>query len=96
MRQEPSELPDAPSASQTQSSSSSVTQSVPQHEPSKNHIFWIIPNYRSDENAAEIKPLTPAEKMKVALDDSLIPQRFWWLVFLPDYPWPRSSTAHSE
>src|SRR5579863_2539358 len=58
--QEPSVLPDAPSASQTQSNPSSVTQSVPQHEPSKNHIFWIIPNYRSDENAAEIKPLTPA------------------------------------
>src|SRR5579863_6371620 len=94
--QEPSGLPDAPSASQTQSNPSSVTQSVPQHEPSKNHIFWIIPNYRSDENAAEIKPLTPAEKMKVALDDSFDPQRFWWLVFLPDYPWPRGSTAHSE
>ena len=45
--QEPSGLPDAPSASQTKSSPSSVTQSVPQHEPSKNHIFWIIPNYRS-------------------------------------------------
>src|ERR1022692_1266945 len=58
--QEPSRLPDAPRASQTQSSPSSVAQTVPQHEPSKNHIFWIIPNYRSDENAAEIKPLTPA------------------------------------
>jgi hypothetical protein len=48
---------------------------VPQHEPSKSHTFWIIPNYRSDENAAEIKLLTPAEKMKVALDDSFDPQR---------------------
>jgi hypothetical protein len=74
--QEPSGLPDAPSASQTQSSPSSVMQSVPQHEPSKNHIFWIIPNYRSDENAAEIKPLTPAQKMKVALDDSFDPSAF--------------------
>ena len=74
--QEPSGLPDAPSASQTRSSPSSVTQSVPQHEPSKNHIFWIIPNYRSDENAAEIKPLTSAEKMKVALDDSFDPSAF--------------------
>jgi hypothetical protein len=74
--QEPSGLPDAPSTSQTQSVSSSVAQSVPQHEPSKNHIFWIIPNYRSDENAAEIKPLTPAEKMKVALDDSFDPSAF--------------------
>jgi hypothetical protein len=74
--QEPPRLPDAPSASQTQSGPSSVAQSVPQHEPSKNHIFWIIPNYRSDENAAEIKPLTPAEKMKVALDDSFDPSAF--------------------
>ncbi len=74
--QEQSRLPDAPSASQTQSSPSSVAQSVPQHEPSKNHMFWIIPNYRSDENSAEIKPLTPAEKMKVALDDSFDPSAF--------------------
>ena len=44
-----------------------------QHEPSKNHILWIIPNYRSDENAEEIKPLKPAEKMKVSLDDSFDP-----------------------
>jgi hypothetical protein len=74
--QEPSGLPDAPSASQSQSPPSSVAQRVPQHEPSKNHIFWIIPNYRSDENAAEIKPLTSAEKMKVALDDSFDPSAF--------------------
>jgi len=74
--QESSRLPDAPSASQTQAGPSSVAQSVPPHEPSKNHIFWIIPNYRSDENAAEIKPLTPAEKMKVALDDSFDPSAF--------------------
>jgi hypothetical protein len=59
--QEPARLPDAPSASQTQSGPSGVAQSVPQHEPSKNHIFWIIPNYRSDESSAEIKPLTSRE-----------------------------------
>jgi hypothetical protein len=69
--QESSGLPDAPSANQTPSGPSGAAQSVPQHEPSKNHFFWIIPNYRSDENAAEIKPLTSAQKMKVALDDSL-------------------------
>jgi hypothetical protein len=74
--QELSGLPDAPSASQTRSGPSGVAQSAPQHEPSKNHIFWIIPNYRSDENAAEIKLLTPAEKMKVALDDSFDPSAF--------------------
>ena len=71
-----STLPDAPSTTQTQSGSSSVGQSVPQHEPSKNHIFWIIPNYRSDENSAEFKPLTPGAKMKVALDDSFDPSAF--------------------
>jgi hypothetical protein len=54
----------------------SVAQSVPQHEPSKNHIFWIIPNYRSDENSAEIKPLTPGAKMKVALADCFDPLAF--------------------
>jgi hypothetical protein len=74
--QESSKLPDAPSAAQTQSEPSSVAQSVAQHEPSKNHIFWIIPNYRSDENSAEVKPLTPGTKMKVALDDSFDPSAF--------------------
>jgi hypothetical protein len=74
--QEPSTLPDAPSSSQTQSGPSNLIQNDQQHEPSKNHIFWIIPNYRSDENPAEIKPLTSAEKMKVALDDSFDPSAF--------------------
>lgn len=74
--QEASSLPDAPSASQTQSDPPSLAHDTPQHEPSKNHIFWIIPNYRSDENAADIKPLTPREKMKVAFDDSFDPSAF--------------------
>lgn len=71
--QQSSTLPDAPSANQTQSGQSQPSQP---HEPSKNHIFWIIPNYRSDENSTEIKPLTPAKKMKVALDDSFDPSAF--------------------
>jgi hypothetical protein len=74
--QETSALPDAPSVSQTQSRPSDPIKHDQQHEPSKNHIFWIIPNYRSDENSAEIKPLTPAEKMKVSLDDSFDPSAF--------------------
>jgi len=75
--QEPSGLPDAPSASQTQSAPSSVAQSVPQREPSKNHIFWIIPNYRLDENAAEIKPLTVCRE-----DESCIGRLFRSSAFL--------------
>ena len=74
--QETSALPDAPSATQTQSKPSNLIQQDEQHEPSKNHILWIIPNYRSDENPEEIKPLTPAEKMKVSLDDSFDPSAF--------------------
>jgi hypothetical protein len=70
--QETSALPDAPSATQTQSKPSNLMQ----HEPSKNHILWIIPNYRSDENSEEIKPLTPTKKMKVSLDDSFDPAAF--------------------
>ena len=69
-------LPDAPSASPTQSGPSSSAQDSQRHEPSKNHIFWIIPNYRSDENLAEIKPMEPKAKMKVALDDSFDPSAF--------------------
>ena len=74
--QETSALPDAPSATQTQSKPSNLIPHDKQHEPSKNHILWIIPNYRSDENSEEIKPLTPAEKMKVSLDDSFDPSAF--------------------
>jgi hypothetical protein len=74
--QETAALPDAPSATQTQSKSSDPIQHDEQREPSKNHILWIIPNYRSDENSEEIKPLTPAEKMKVSLDDSFDPSAF--------------------
>ncbi len=74
--QEPPALPDAPSATQTQSRPSRLKQHDDQHQPSKNHIFWIIPNYRSDENPAEIKALTPAKKMKVSLDDSFDPSAF--------------------
>jgi hypothetical protein len=74
--QEPSALPDAPSTTQTQSKPSNLTQHDEHREPSKNHILWIIPNYRSDENPGEIKALTPAEKMKVSLDDSFDPSAF--------------------
>jgi hypothetical protein len=74
--QESSPLPDAPGARQSQAGPSKTAQDNQRHEPSKNHIFWIIPNYRSDENPAEIKPLTPRAKMKVAFDDSFDPSAF--------------------
>ena len=72
MGQEGSPLPDAPKPSQTQS----PVQNGQQHEPSKNHIFWVIPNYRSDEDSTQTKPLTPGAKMKVAFDDSFDPSAF--------------------
>ena len=74
--QDSAALPDAPSATQTQSKPSNAKKQDDQHEPSKNHIFWIIPNYRSDENSGQIKALTPAEKMKVSFDDSFDPSAF--------------------
>src|SRR6202041_2005719 len=74
--QETSALSDAPSATQTQSKPSNLIQHDEEHEPSKNHILWIIPNYRSDENPGEVKALAPAEKMKVSLDDSFDPSAF--------------------
>ncbi len=74
--QQSSTLPDAPSSSQTQSGPSTLEQDGQQPQLSKNHIFWVIPNYRSDENPAEIKPLTPGSKMKVAFDDSFDPSAF--------------------
>jgi hypothetical protein len=72
MGQETSPLPDAPKPGQTQSPG----QNGGQHEPSKNHIFWVIPNYRADESPTTIKPLTPGAKMKVSFDDSFDPSAF--------------------
>jgi hypothetical protein len=45
--QETSAPQDAPSATQTQSKPLNLIQHDDQHEPSKNHILWIIPNHRS-------------------------------------------------
>ncbi len=74
--QDTSTLPDAPSSSQIQSGPSTLEQDGQQPQLSKNHIFWVIPNYRSDETSAEFKPLTPGAKMKVAFDDSFDPSAF--------------------
>jgi len=74
--QETSTLPDAPQPAQAQSRQSSSEQNSQQHQLSKNHIFWVIPNYRSDEKSTQIKPLTPGAKMKVAFDDSFDPSAF--------------------
>ncbi len=76
MGQEVSPLPDAPRPIQSQAPQPNPKQTGPQHEPSKNHILWVIPNYRSDENSTQFKPLTPGAKMKVALDDSFDPSAF--------------------
>jgi len=67
-------LPDAPQP-QDQSKESNPQQDRPAR-PSKNHIFWVIPNYRADENTAEIKPLTPKAKFKIAVSDSFDPSAF--------------------
>jgi len=72
MGQGTSPLPDAPKPSQTQSPGPNSAQ----HEPSKNHILWVIPNYRSDEASTTITPLRPRAKLKVAFDDSFDPSAF--------------------
>jgi hypothetical protein len=71
-----SPLPDAPQPAQSQTPQSNPEQNGPQHEPSKNHIFWVIPNYRSDDNTTTILPMTRSAKMKVAFDDSFDPSAF--------------------
>jgi hypothetical protein len=74
--QDRSSPPDAPQPAQSPSPQSNPDQNARQHIPSKNHIFWVIPNYRSDEDPTKFKPLTPRAKMKVALDDSFDPSSF--------------------
>lgn len=65
-----STLPPAPS------SSASSEPDLAKHQPSQNHIFWVIPNYREDEDSKNIKPLTPRQKLKIAFDDSFDPSAF--------------------
>jgi hypothetical protein len=70
-----SQLPDAPQP-QNQPKDTEVKQKAPS-DYSQHHIFWIIPNYRADENNfAQFKPLTSREKLKVAFDDSFDPSAF--------------------
>lgn len=66
-------LPDAP---QPQQDPSPLSRPGKEHRLSKNHIFWIIPNYREEENSADVKPLTPRAKLKLAFDDSFDPSAF--------------------
>jgi hypothetical protein len=69
-------LPDAPQPAQLQSSQSNPKQGEQHYQVSKNHIFWVIPNYRSDEDPTKIKALTPGAKMKLAFYDSFDPSAF--------------------
>ena len=73
-----SPLPDAP---QPQNQARQAARSDPEqnsegNKVSKNHIFWVIPNYRADESQAEFQPLRPGAKFKVAVDDSFDPSAF--------------------
>jgi len=70
-----SSLPDAPQP-QNQAKESKPEKNDQPSKPSKNHIFWVIPNYRADENTAEIKPLTPGAKFRIAFDDSFDPSAY--------------------
>jgi hypothetical protein len=70
--------PDAPQPqNQVQEATrSKADQNSERNKISKNHIFWVIPNYRADESQAEFKPLTRDAKFKVAVDDSFDPSAF--------------------
>jgi hypothetical protein len=47
-----------------------------QSVPSDKRIFWIIPNYRTIEESANVPPLTPKEKFTLAWKDSVDPGVF--------------------
>lgn len=68
-------VPEAPQ-SQTKGKQSSPEPNGQEHKPSKNHIFWVIPNYREDEDIGKVRPLAPRAKFKMAFDDSFDPSAF--------------------
>lgn len=53
-----------------------ATQDGDKKDFSKTHIFWVIPNYRAEENEFESRPLMPKQKFRVAFDDSFDPSAF--------------------
>lgn len=69
-------LPDASQPAQGQSGAPAAAPAKPEHVRSAHHIFWVIPNYREDENGGVFTPLTSHQKLKVALDDSFDPSAF--------------------
>jgi hypothetical protein len=70
-------LPDAPAPQAgSESRTADPLQNGQQSKPSKNHIFWVIPNYRSDEDPIETGPLAPKAKFKLAALDSFDPSAF--------------------
>ena len=72
----PQPLPDAPQPAQAQTGVPAAAPTKPEHVRSPHHIFWVIPNYREDENGGVFKPLTPHQKLRVAIDDSFDPSAF--------------------
>ena len=54
----------------------SIERKPAEHQHSQNHIFWVIPNFREDENPDNIKPLTPRLKIQIAFEDSFDPSAF--------------------
>ena len=73
-RAQQSALPDAPQPTNGQPSASD--QNSQENVSSKHRILWVIPNYRSEENSADVKPLTPGAKFKIACYDSFDPSAF--------------------
>lgn len=64
-------IPDAPESQQWKAEQSFGISEYRQH-----HIMWVIPNYRSDEEATDFQPLTSDKKFKLAFDDSFDPTAF--------------------
>lgn len=65
-------------ATQTSAPVGSTTQAQAHHKKDygKTHLFWIVPNYRADDDAAEMKPLTSHQKLKMTVSDSFDPSAF--------------------
>jgi hypothetical protein len=69
-------LPDETSPQMPETQQANAKQSGTTKARSENHIFWVIPNYRSDENQSATTTLTPGAKFKIALQDSIDPAAF--------------------
>jgi hypothetical protein len=65
-----------PDTSQREGVADTHSEQSDEHRDEPRRILWIIPNYRSSPTLKDYHPLTPKQKLTIAIQDSLDPGTF--------------------